>query len=191
MKKITLIVGFVSISSILLAQNAVGLKAGLNFSEITNYDASMKVGFHVGGLAHLHITPAFSLQPEFMFSSQGSKQQNNVPGVNLNYINIPVLLQYNFDNGFRVQGGPQIGFRLSAKDFLFDSESDISDRTQSIDFSIPLGLSYLGNSGLGFDARYNIGVTNVFTNPAENYRNSVMQVGIFYLLNHKHKQASK
>jgi len=190
MKKISLVAAFVLISSILFAQNAVGLKAGLNLSKITNYDADMKVGFYVGGLAHLHVTPTFSVQPEVMFSSQGAKQKN-VPGVNLNYINIPVLLQYNFDNGFRLQGGPQVGFRLSAKTKIGNSESDISDQTESIDFSIPLGLSYLSHSGLGVDARYNIGITNVFSKLSETYRNSVIQFGIFYLLNHKHKQVSK
>jgi len=50
-----------------------------------------------------------------------------------------------------------------------------------------LGFSYLGYSGFGADARYNIGVTNVVKNSSTNYRNSVLQFGVFYLFDHHHK----
>lgn len=190
MKQFSLVAAFVLSSPVLFAQNAFGVKAGLNLSSITNYPDAMKVGFHVGGLAHLHVTHAFSVQPEVMFSSQGGKQKE-ASGVHLNYINVPVLLQYNFDNGFRLQAGPQVGFRLSAKKITNDVKSDIKDLTETIDFSIPLGASYLSNSGVGVDARYNIGITNVFNHLGDTYHNAVIQVGVFYLLNHKHKQVSK
>ncbi len=190
MKKIILVAAFIIGSQAVFAQKSFGLKAGLNLSTITNYDGKIKPGFHVGGLAHLHISPTFSVQPEVMFSTQGTKQKN-VPGVNLSYINVPVLLQYNFDNGFRLQGGPQIGFRTSAKRKINDVEDDISDLVKSVDISIPLGFSYLSKTGFGVDARYNFGIPTIFEHLSETYRNSVIQVGIFYLLNHKHKSVSK
>ncbi len=34
--------------------------------------------------------------------------------INLNYVNVPVLVQYMFDNGFRLQTGPQAWFPAAA-----------------------------------------------------------------------------
>ena len=191
MKKLNILLFALLVSTALFAQDPkFGLKAGLNLATITNSGGDLKAGFHGGGLAHIHITPAFSLQPEIMYSSQGTQYTSNDKTL-LNYINIPVLLQYNFDNGFRLQGGPQLGFLLEAKSKSGNLETDQSDSYKSIDFSIPVGLSYLGYSGFGVDARYNIGVTNIVENNATSYRNSVLQFGLFYLFDHHHKARSK
>ena len=196
MKKISVFVVALFVTTVLLAQAPkYGIKGGINFSKLTaSGDAGLRTGFHAGFLSHIHLTPAFSLQPEVVYSSQGAKYPTN-PDIKrkLDYINIPVLLQYNFDNGFRLQGGPQVGFLVSAKDKVGDVELNTisTDNFKTIDFSIPLGFSYLGYSGLGVDARYNIGVTNVVEGSTTNIRNSVIQFGVFYLFDHNHKARSK
>jgi hypothetical protein len=113
--------------------------------------------------------------------------------LNLSYINVPVLLQYNFANGFRLQGGPQIGFLVGVSDKVNDVELNqySTDNFKTVDFSIPLGLSYLGYSGLGIDTRYNIGLTNVNEATPPTAKNGVFQVGIFYLFDHHHKAKSR
>jgi hypothetical protein len=191
MKKLSFVVMALAVCTSLIAQSPkFGLKGGLNLSTITNTEGDVKAGFHVGALSHIHITPAFSLQPEVMYSTQGVKSSSN-SSLSLNYLNIPLLLQYNFDNGFRLQGGPQIGFLTSAKAKSGDLSVDVTDSYKDIDFSIPLGVGYLSNSGLGVDARYNIGITNVVESSSENYKNSVIQLGLFYLFDHRHKANSK
>lgn len=191
MKKVSLLALVVVAGTTLYAQPPkFGLKAGLNLSTVTNTDSDLKPGFHGGGLVHIHVTPAFSLQPEVVYSNQGTKYSSDNKLV-LNYVNIPVLLQYNFDNGFRLQGGPQLGILTEAKNKVGSVEVDVSDAFKSIDFSIPLGVSYLSYSGFGVDARYNLGITNVSENSSTNYRNSVIQLGVFYLLDHRHKAKSK
>lgn len=167
-----------------------GVKAGLNLATVTGSGGEMKPGFSGGFLAHVHVTPAFSLQPELIYSNQGTKYNDN-DKLRLNYINLPVLLQYNFDNGFRLQGGPQVGFLLDAKRKVNDVEIDQSDSYKSIDFSIPLGVSYLGYSGFGFDGRYNLGISKLLKNSSANVRNSVLHFGLFYLFDHRHKARSK
>lgn len=177
-------------SAVLFAQDPkYGLKAGVNFATITNSGGDLKPGFNGGVLAHVHVTPAFSLQPEVMYSNQGTKS-SSANKVLLNYINIPLLLQYNFHNGFRLQGGPQVGFLLEAKSKAGNVETDIASGYKTVDFSIPVGFSYLGYSGFGADLRYNIGVTNTVKNSAASYRNSVLQLGLFYLFDHHHKARS-
>src|SRR5687768_14231314 len=93
-----------------------GLKAGVNFSDVheePEYDYESKTGFHVGGLAHIHISDRFAVQPELMYSTQGMKAPNVVG--KRNYVNLPVLAQLMFGEGFRLQTGPQVGLLVSAK----------------------------------------------------------------------------
>ena len=48
------------------------------------------------------------------------------------------------------------------------------------DFSWSFGASYVTMKGLGFDARYNHGISNINDVPGNNYKNRVFQFGIFY-----------
>ncbi|HYO23035.1 MAG TPA: porin family protein, partial [Flavisolibacter sp.] len=186
----------IAVTAIFAQDPKFGLKAGLNVSKLTASGYDWRAGFHGGLISHIHVTPAFSLQPEVMYSSQGAKYDfvnDQQVTRKLNYVNIPVLLQYNFNNGFRLQGGPQIGLLIGAKDKLGDVDINTvdTDDFNSIDFSIPVGISYLSYAGLGVDARYNIGVTNVIEGSTANVRNSVFQFGLFYLFDHHHKARSK
>ena len=199
MKKITVFALALIVGTTVLAQDPkFGIKGGINLAKLTNQaEADWRLGFHAGLLSHIHVTPAFSLQPEVVYSSQGTEYELST-GENLklklNYVNIPLLLQYNFDNGFRLQGGPQIGFLTGVADKVGDVEinSVDSDDFNTVDFSIPLGISYLSYSGFGVDARYNLGVTDVLKNNSGNaVRNSVFQFGLFYLFDHHHKARSK
>ena len=111
MKKICVFVMFVLAATASFAQDPkFGIKGGINLSKLANHpnENDWRLGFNAGLLSHIHVTPAFSLQPEVVYSSQGAKFENFVNGqdlnLKLNYVNIPVLLQYNFNNGFRLQG---------------------------------------------------------------------------------------
>lgn len=201
MKKINAFVLTFLVSFAVVAQDApkFGLKGGLNVSTLNydnNTDADWRTGFHLGGLAHIHLTPSFSLQPEVYYSSQGAKLPYNASdklNLNLSYINVPFLLQYNFANGFRLQGGPQIGFLVGVSDKVNDTELNIrnTDDYKAVDISVPLGLSYLGYSGFGVDTRFNIGLTNVNKTDLGKAKNSVFQIGVFYLFDHQHKAKSR
>src|SRR4051812_41735878 len=106
MKKISLFVFAHCLGVTLFAQNAsLGLKGGLNVSTLNNSNGSemgSKVGLNAGLLAHIHLTPSLAIQPEVVYSSQGAKYtvSNGEHKLNLNYINIPLQLQYMFNNGF-------------------------------------------------------------------------------------------
>jgi hypothetical protein len=130
------------------------------------------------------------------YSSQGAKlpwTNNNTMTLNLSYINVPLLLQYNFANGFRLQGGPQVGFLAGVSDKVNDVElNNVSTANyKAVDVSLPLGLSYLGLSGFGVDTRYNIGLTNINKAANPTAKNGVFQVGVFYLFDHHHKAKSR
>jgi hypothetical protein len=188
MKKLVLVsVAIFSFTFFVHAQRThFGVKAGWNLSSASveegdDYDS--KSGFHAGALAHIHVSKHFAVQPEIYYSTQGGEQGDFK--LKLNYINIPVLGQYMFSNGFRLQTGPQLGIRTTAKSKVGDIEADRDDQFSEIDFAWVLGASYLFPEGIGIDARYNLGLANVWENEATNtIKNRVFQLGLFYQFKH-------
>ena len=198
MKKISLMFCALVLTSAVFAQGAkFGLKGGLNVSTLTNNEGNemgSRLGLHAGALAHIHLSKNFAIQPELVYSSQGAKYTvtDGEHSLGLNYINLPLQLQYMFDNGFRIQTGPQAGFLVNVNDKRDGTETGFftSDDFKSVDFSWSAGLGYLTYSGLGVDARYNFGLNNVNDAGSAVRRNNVFQVGIFYMFDNAHKAKS-
>lgn len=194
MKKISLlfVVSLFTIS--LFAQDVkFGIKGGLNISSVqitpSQQGINSKLGGNLGLLAHIHLSKQWGLQPELQFSTQGMEQTylGTKYKYNLNYINIPVLLQYMFENGFRLQAGPQLGFLAGAKQTGGGGTTNIKNDYKSTDVSLSFGLGYLSYSGFGVDARYNLGVTNINNAGSTQLKNRVGQISLFYMLDNQHK----
>ncbi len=167
-----------------------GVKGGANFTTVKKEgqpNMDYKTGFHLGVLAHIHMDDKLALQPEISYSQHGGKDKNNSNiKLNLNYVNIPILLQYMFADGFRIQTGPQFGILTGAKLEVGNVESDVKTSFKSLDVAIPLGISYLSNSGFGADARWLFGLSDI--NDVQGIAkttNSGAQVGVFYLFGSK------
>jgi hypothetical protein len=165
----------------------IGTKIGLNSYTINNDNNSgfdSKLGLHVGLLGHIHLDEQFALQPEIVYSMQGAKSGNT--NFNLDYINVPVLVQYMFDNGFRLQAGPQLGFLINAKAENNNSSADVKDDFKSIDAGLSFGVGYIHTpTSLGFDARYNLGLSDISESSSVQSNSRGFQIGIFYLFNHR------
>ncbi len=158
-----------------------GIKAGYNAAstQISNGpDYDSKSGFHVGGLAHIHISEHFAVQPEIVYSCQGGEKPNHK--LKMSYINVPVLAQYMVSNGFRLQTGPQIGFLISAEQDYGDLEVEVDESFGAVDVSWAFGAGYIFPSGFGVDARYNLGLNNISDDNSFEAKNRVFQVGLFY-----------
>lgn len=186
------------------AQVKFGIKANANLSKFSGSDAKMgdispkfKVGFIGGGLANISISEILSVQPELLYSMEGSqyKEGDNKITYKTDYVNLPVMVQYNNPLGFYVETGPQVGFLVSAKakskaGDLEESE-DVKDSFKSINFSWGLGLGYKLSNGLGIGARYNYGLLNVIDPNGEdtdvNIHLGGFQAGVFYTLGRNKK----
>lgn len=168
-----------------------GVKGGLNLYNIENdndtkYDA--KTGFHMGMLLHIHVAQHFAVQPELLYSSQGAKYNTVLGDVNLKleYANVPFMFQYMFDNGFRLEAGPQVGFLTNAKSELNEFSVDVKDDIKKIDFAIGAGIGYIHPpTGFGVDARYNYGLSNINESGSVNSYNRGFQLGVLYQFQHK------
>jgi Outer membrane protein beta-barrel domain len=182
MRKMFLITVSLLFFNVLFSQTPVqfGLKAGANFSALKTNDqlSDHRRGYYVGALAHIHLNRQFALQPEVSYSSQGA-EYNSAVKTKLSYINVPVLGQYMFGNGLRLQTGPQVGFLTTAKSKGAGEEATIKSTVKDTDFSWTIGASYLSPLRLGIDARYNLGIRDISKNNAD-MMNRVWQVGLFY-----------
>ena len=198
MKKLSVFVLAVLLGSALMAQTQpkLGIKGGLNVATLNleeDEDNESRLGLHAGLLAHIHLAPQWALQPEVVYSGQGTeigdfKLKND-------YINVPIMIQYMFDNGFRLEAGPQLGFLIKAKIEGNGAEVTNTEDYKKTDIGVGLGLGYLSYSGIGINARYNLGLTDINDaddiTPASKIQNRVFQVGLFYMFDNSHKAKSR
>ena len=198
MKRIVILISAIFLISRANAQKTYfGVKGGLNASSLhfdNNNSSDSKIGFNIGGLAHIHASNLWAIQPEVIYSLEGAKLTPagfyTRGSINLNYINVPILVQRFFHNGFRLEGGPQIGFLINAKSKSGGVTLD-NNSFKSTAFSIPLGVGYLTSTGIGLDARYVFGLSDINANEnGSTVQSNVFQFGIFYQFGdtkmHKH-----
>lgn len=203
MKKIVLaaiaVVGF-GATGFAQQQVKFGPKAGVNFSNLSKgndfNDAKMRTGFHVGAVAEIKFNEKFSIQPEVVYSTQGSEVTtlvtSNVAAVSTiknDYINIPIMAKYYVVNGFSVEAGPQVGFLMKSETEgtvpsplgTTTGTTDTKDNYNSVDFGVNFGLAYDLPQGFFVNARYNLGLSDVIKdNTRDAIKNNVIQVGVGY-----------
>ncbi len=161
------------------AQLSMGSKVGLNLSSLTGDRTNYKAGVNVGVFANYRINSLFAIQPEFLYSMQGTAF-DDVPvltktlesSYTSHYLDIPVLLKVYPWRGLNVQVGPQFGFcvddeykvklggeEVSSKDL---EKYGYDNKAKTFDFALAVGLGYEFDFGMTIDARYNFGLTKVY-----------------------------
>lgn len=186
MKKI--ILSAIAIMTIGLAnaqETKFGVKAGLNLATLSGgSDLAMRPSFYVGGLVEIKVNEKFSVQPEVVYSSQGTKYKGDSDfSTQLDYINIPVMAKFLVAKGFSIEAGPQIGFLVSAKDTYKGNSVDIKESLSTTDFSLGFGAGYDVTENINIGLRYNVGLTKVNKNSSpgsSDIKNSVFQIGAAY-----------
>lgn len=165
------------------AQFALGVKGGLNFAKFDASDVGgslkNKTGFNGGAFALIKLTK-LGIQPEILFSQQGSKFEFDGSNIesNFDYINIPVILKLYTIAGINLQAGPQFGFLTRAE---IDG-TNVKDSFKNSDLSLGLGLGWDLPFGLTIDARYNLGLSKIDdADPAfDAVKNQVIQLSVGY-----------
>jgi hypothetical protein len=166
----------------------LGIKGGLNVSNLMGDvdDVAIRTSVHLGLLAEIIVNDKFSVQPELLYSGQGSTYNGDIPGFSrtkLDYVTLPVLAKFKLVNNLSLEAGPQLGFLVSAKKKTNNSNDKI-EGVKTLDFSVGAGLEYELKSGVIFQGRYNLGLTNVGGDLVpDNKRasNSVIQASVGYL----------
>jgi len=140
----------ISSFSIQAQETTFGVKAGLNFSKFgQDIDVDGRTSFHIGGIADIPIKEKLHIQPEVLFSAEGSEN------LEANFIRLIGVAKYFAADSFPLEGGPQLGLRISA-------DENVEDATKSFDFGLALGVGYeLADIPLFFNLRYNLGIANL------------------------------
>jgi len=162
----------VFITSSAMAQFHIGIKGGANIVKVDgqSFKNQFKYGYHLGGFAEIGISHKLAIQPEVLFSqysttvdsSYKSIYQNvfnsNQSTVRLNYLTVPVLLNYKLLGNFLVlQAGPQVGILMDqSKTLLQNGGKAFSDGDFSMVGGVQVKLSAIRLSG-----RYLVGLKNI------------------------------
>lgn len=167
------------------AQLAIGIKAGPNFAKLDGSSPQgtfeNRTGYHFGAFGLIKLTK-IGIQPEILFSQQGSKIKTNTGDfdANFSYINIPVIVKLYTIAGINLQAGPQFGFLSRAE----IEDQNVKDAVKSSDVSLALGAGWDLPFGLTLDARYNLGLSKIDDNDPNlsKIKNQVWQVSVGYKL---------
>ena len=194
MKKIILAVAAVLAFGFTNAQNvSFGAKVGGNSSSIRVGGGELSdtgvlrfnsvEGIQAGLFAEIKVASKFAVQPEIMFSTEGSKFGIGGGGdakILFSYVNVPVMAKYYASEKISLQAGPQIGFLVSAKGKGDGSSEDIKDSFKSTNFGVNFGLGYEISKKVGVDFRYNLGLSNIATDDIFG-SDSTMKASVFSL----------
>jgi hypothetical protein len=152
--KNTLLFAFLFLSAITASAQVTvkpGIRAGANFSKITNTDLDGKTDFYVGGFAAIKLTKFYTLQPEINYSRQGGKgdvytynydvqdYRNEHVDLTLQYISLAVINKFTLTDNFNIHVGPTLDI-LTDSPIYSDSDVDLG-LTAGIGYTLPFGLS--------------------------------------------------
>ncbi len=153
------------------AQFDLGVKAGVNITKIDgqSFNDQFKYGYHLGGFAAIGLGKKFGLQPEVLYNQNTMRVdssynnvvnvfQNGLTDVKLNYISIPILLNYKLIGKFiTLQAGPQFGILIDQNRSLLQNGGDAFKKG---DFSM-LGGVQIKLGPLRVNGRYVVGLNNI------------------------------
>ena len=182
-----------------------GIKGGVNLATLEiddqstpNMNTNMKTSFHGSVFVNVPISGGFRFQPELMYSAQGTKAgvrsstESNLAGINeydFHYVSLPLMFQWMATKGFFAELGPQFSYLSSANGDRQNAD-DVNlkdlDYVKKTDVAGAAGIGYLSRVGLGLNARYVHGFSNVWNNdnsPSTSdakYKNRVVQISLLY-----------
>lgn len=171
-----------------------------------SYKFDSKSTFYAGAMAEYKFNDKFAVQGEVLYSPLGGKQEETltyseggitVTGTEksdfkLGSVQVPISAKYYATENLAFGLGLNVGIITSAKveytatvSGMGVSETqsgteDIKDNVKSLNLAPFVGAEYTLENGLFFDARYNLGVSNLIKNPEgnETLKNSFFQVGV-------------
>ena len=155
------------------AQFRLGAKAGANLVKVEgkSFKDEFRYNYHVGGFAEIGLTRdgKLTLQPEVLFNQYSTTLDSNFKSVyenvlsseqahvKLNYLTIPILLNYRLIGPLYLQAGPAFSILMDQnKNFLQNG----GDAFKKGDFSM-IGGAQVRISRIYLTGRYVVGLANI------------------------------
>lgn len=144
----------------------LGVKAGVNMFKIPDqaFKDGFQFGYNLGGFAQINFTKKWGLQPEVLWSENTYKTATTINAViptnynvKLNYLQIPLLLNYSPAKLLTFQLGPQFGVLI---DENVSAVNNGRNAFKNGDFSL-LGGAQLNLGTLKLGGRYVAGLNEL------------------------------
>jgi len=155
-----------------MAQFHLGVKGGVNITKVDGkaFKDEFRYGYHLGGFAEIGLGGKLGIQPEVLWSQnqtrvdssfsdvyENSLQISNYQDVTLNYLSIPVLLNYKLGSLMSLQAGPQFGILLDQSKTLLQNGQEAFKKG---DFSL-VGGAQIHIAKIRLQGRYFVGLNNI------------------------------
>ena len=169
-------------------------KAGLNFANMTNWDDSeFRIGFNVGAEAEHALNSKTSIAFGAQYSQQGVADSDGGVDVvfQMDYINVPVMVNHYFSPKFALFAGLQPGFLVNdavkvsngsesvtvsgIKKYMKSEGIDVS----SFALSVPVGMAFTFGQ-FKLDLKYALELTSTLSMGDEKSNHSYFQLTCGY-----------
>jgi hypothetical protein len=156
-------------SQVMFAQFHIGIKGGANIIKIDgkSFKDEFRFGYHLGGFMEIGLNNKWSVNPEVIFNQYSTTVDSNFKhiyqdvfkqsNVKLNYLSIPIVLNYKFIGPISLQAGPQFGILLDKNKTLLQNGSNAF---KNGDFSMVAGAQ-VKLAALRVTGRYVVGLSNI------------------------------
>ncbi len=156
-----------------------GVRAGVNISKFTNKGFDNRTDFYAGGFIAIKFFDAFTLQPEITYSRQGAKGgfyeaasfDPIVPDVyreqdyEVQYISVGMITKVNIIKELELLIGSSLDFKTGDN---FSRPADDNYDVVGFDIAVTGGISYTLPVGLTIEARYKLGMVDVYSDRVYN-----------------------
>jgi hypothetical protein len=162
-------------------------KSGSTYNSQGGVDWYSKLGVQIGLGANIaNLSNNLTIQTEINTSYQGARYEDITQSVNGNinllYLSVPVLLNYQFKGNFFGEAGFQPGLLISARDRIDGHSTFFSDYIKNFDFGITGGFGYKFNDKIGIGVRASLGFLNISVAETDGKSNVVLAVRGTYVL---------
>ncbi|HEV8271291.1 MAG TPA: porin family protein [Chitinophagaceae bacterium] len=153
------------------AQFRLGAKAGANLVKVegSSFKDEFRYGYHLGGFAEIGVVKKLTIQPEVLFSQYSMTLDSSFKSVyenvlnseqthvKLNYLSIPILLNYRLLGPIYLQAGPSFSILMNHDKNLLQNGGDAFKKG---DFAM-IGGAQVRISKLYLTGRYVVGLSNI------------------------------
>jgi hypothetical protein len=148
-----------------------GFQIGINLSNM-NFNAGDPVpaikenafwqtGFAFGFQLKVSLAKKLVLQPEYSFSQRNGSDKTIATNYVINYLSLPVLLNYQLTPRFNLLAGPQLEITTSAHSNDNGKSTDITHDVEERGIGIVGGLEFIVIKSFFLSARYLQGLNHV------------------------------
>ena len=192
--RLSILLACVIFAQAAMAQFNIGIKGGTNITKVDGkaFRDEFRYGYHLGGFVEIGLGGKLSIVPEVLFNQyqtrvdssfknvyENATSFSNYKDVKLNYLSIPIMLNYKLGSLMSLQAGPQFGVLIDQNKNLLQNGKEAF---RSGDMALAGGV-VIHISKLRLTVRYFVGLANISDiSDQEKWKNQGFQLSLGFAL---------